>query len=197
MLTLVASTDQNTFHACVYVVHACLYVQTALKLSKVFCILVTHGMTITQPCLCVCGHVQIPRKVFLYALFMRNVQHDCWPFLTFGWTLLMAYHIMWNNCFLLLLCADQTGGDTSLQVCIVYTYQLMCLGYPLFVRYTGVVYIVWDVLLAHRVSYCTVDPYYDKVFCYISRNHENKKLECHAFLCSKKSKVRKEDCFMR
>lgn len=34
-----------------------------------------------------------------------------------------------------------------------------------------------------------MDPYYDKVFCYISRNHENKKLECHAFLCSKKSKV--------
>ena len=43
------------------------------------------------------------------------------------------------------------------------------------------------------MSYCTVDPYYDKVFCYISRNHENKKLECHAFLCSKKSKVREED----
>ena len=40
-----------------------------------------------------------------------------------------------------------------------------------------------------RVSYCTVDPYYDKVFCYISRNHETKLLECHAFLCSKKSKV--------
>ncbi len=41
----------------------------------------------------------------------------------------------------------------------------------------------------YRVSYCTVDPYYDKVFCYISRNHENKQLECHAFLCSKKSKA--------
>ena len=41
----------------------------------------------------------------------------------------------------------------------------------------------------HRVSYCTVDPYYDKVFCYISRNAETKGLECHAFLCSKKSKV--------
>ena len=48
------------------------------------------------------------------------------------------------------------------------------------------------ILLVCRVSYCTVDPYYDKVFCYISRNHENKKLECHAFLCSKKSKVREE-----
>lgn len=56
-----------------------------------------------------------------------------------------------------------------------------------------------------RVSYCTVDPYYDKVFCYISRNHENKKLECHAFLCNKKSKVnnilsavmkKKEMCLM-
>lgn len=44
-------------------------------------------------------------------------------------------------------------------------------------------------VLLSRVSYCTVDPYYDKVFCYISRNPENKKLECHAFLCSKKSKV--------
>ena len=41
-----------------------------------------------------------------------------------------------------------------------------------------------------RVSYCTVDPYYDKVFCYISRNSETKGLECHAFLCTKKSKVR-------
>ena len=41
----------------------------------------------------------------------------------------------------------------------------------------------------HRVSYCTVDPYYDKVFCYISRNSQNKQLECHAFLCSKKSKA--------
>lgn len=41
----------------------------------------------------------------------------------------------------------------------------------------------------YRVSYCTVDPYYDKVFCYISRNPEDKKLECHAFLCSKKSKA--------
>ena len=40
-----------------------------------------------------------------------------------------------------------------------------------------------------RVSYCTVDPYYDKVFCYICRNGETKKLECHAFLCSKRSKV--------
>ncbi len=40
-----------------------------------------------------------------------------------------------------------------------------------------------------RVSYCTVDPYYDKVFCYISRNQETKELECHAFLCSKKSKA--------
>ena len=39
------------------------------------------------------------------------------------------------------------------------------------------------------MSYCTVDPYYDKVFCYIARNHETKKLECHAFLCSKKSKA--------
>ncbi len=45
------------------------------------------------------------------------------------------------------------------------------------------------------MSYCTVDPYYDKVFCYISRNHENKKLECHAFLCSKKSKVSKRRLF--
>jgi len=34
-----------------------------------------------------------------------------------------------------------------------------------------------------------VDPYYDKVFCYIARNHETKQLECHAFLCSKKSKA--------
>ncbi|XP_064405057.1 low density lipoprotein receptor adapter protein 1-B-like isoform X2 [Halichondria panicea] len=41
----------------------------------------------------------------------------------------------------------------------------------------------------YRVSYCTVDPYFDKVFCYICRNHENKELECHAFLCSKKSKA--------
>ncbi len=39
------------------------------------------------------------------------------------------------------------------------------------------------------MSYCTVDPYFDKVFCYICRNHENKELECHAFLCSKKSKA--------
>jgi low density lipoprotein receptor adapter protein 1 len=46
-----------------------------------------------------------------------------------------------------------------------------------------------DELPLYRVSYCTVDPYYDKVFCYISRNAETKGLECHAFLCSKKSKV--------
>lgn len=45
-------------------------------------------------------------------------------------------------------------------------------------------------IMSSRVSYCTVDPYYDKVFCYISRNAETKGLECHAFLCSKKSKVR-------
>ena len=57
----------------------------------------------------------------------------------------------------------------------------------------SVVIMFWCFSLAGRVSYCTVDPYYDKVFCYISRNHENKKLECHAFLCSKKSKVREED----
>ena len=41
----------------------------------------------------------------------------------------------------------------------------------------------------YRVSYCTVDSYYDKVFCYIARNGETKKLECHAFLCNKRSKV--------
>lgn len=46
-----------------------------------------------------------------------------------------------------------------------------------------------DELPLYRVSYCTVDPYYDKVFCYIARNNETKKLECHAFLCSKKSKA--------
>lgn len=48
---------------------------------------------------------------------------------------------------------------------------------------------IFKIISLHRVSYCTVDPYYDKVFCYISRNQETKKLECHAFLCSKKSKV--------
>ncbi|CAI8050086.1 Low density lipoprotein receptor adapter protein 1 [Geodia barretti] len=46
-----------------------------------------------------------------------------------------------------------------------------------------------DELPLYRVSYCTVDPYYDKVFCYISRNAETKGLECHAFLCTKKSKA--------
>ena len=40
-----------------------------------------------------------------------------------------------------------------------------------------------------RVSYCAVDPTYNKVCCYISRNPETSLLECHAFLCENKSKV--------
>ena len=46
-----------------------------------------------------------------------------------------------------------------------------------------------DEVPLYRVSYCTVDPAYDKVFCYINRNGETKQLECHAFLCNSSSKA--------
>ncbi|XP_062510514.1 low density lipoprotein receptor adapter protein 1-A-like [Corticium candelabrum] len=46
-----------------------------------------------------------------------------------------------------------------------------------------------DELPIYRVSYCTADENYDKVFCYISKDSENGKLECHAFLCTKRSKA--------
>eukprot|EP00731_Ephydatia_muelleri_P032200 Em0023g707a len=46
-----------------------------------------------------------------------------------------------------------------------------------------------DEVPLYRVSYCTVDPAYEKVFCYICRNGETKQLECHAFLCDSSSKA--------
>lgn len=46
-----------------------------------------------------------------------------------------------------------------------------------------------DELPIYRVSYCTADDNHDRVFCYISKHPENSKLECHAFLCTKRSKA--------
>jgi low density lipoprotein receptor adapter protein 1 len=46
-----------------------------------------------------------------------------------------------------------------------------------------------DELPLYRVSYCAVDPNYNKVCCYISKNPETSLLECHAFLCDNKSKA--------
>ncbi len=62
------------------------------------------------------------------------------------------------------------------------TFALYISSFFLFVH-------VYLIFIYFRVSYCTVDVYYDKVFCYISRNGETKELECHAFLCNKRSKV--------
>uniref|UniRef100_A0AAQ6INA1 PID domain-containing protein n=1 Tax=Anabas testudineus TaxID=64144 RepID=A0AAQ6INA1_ANATE len=38
----------------------------------------------------------------------------------------------------------------------------------------------------YRISYCTADKMYDKVFAYIVQSQHNETLECHAFLCTKR-----------
>ena len=35
----------------------------------------------------------------------------------------------------------------------------------------------------YRVSFCTNDSNYSKVFAFIARNNDNESMECHAFLC--------------
>lgn len=39
----------------------------------------------------------------------------------------------------------------------------------------------------YRISYCVADPYYTKVFAFISRAQGRRDLYCYAFLCSKES----------
>ncbi|XP_032239289.1 low density lipoprotein receptor adapter protein 1-A isoform X2 [Nematostella vectensis] len=39
----------------------------------------------------------------------------------------------------------------------------------------------------YRVSYCTADPYFPKVFAFIVREQSSRKLYCHTVLCSKES----------
>ncbi|XP_031556528.1 low density lipoprotein receptor adapter protein 1-B-like [Actinia tenebrosa] len=39
----------------------------------------------------------------------------------------------------------------------------------------------------YRISYCTADPNYPKIFAFISREPKSKVLNCHAMLCSKES----------
>ncbi|XP_068698969.1 low density lipoprotein receptor adapter protein 1-like [Montipora foliosa] len=39
----------------------------------------------------------------------------------------------------------------------------------------------------YRISYCVADPYYTKVFAFISREQGRRELNCYAFLCSKDS----------
>ncbi len=41
----------------------------------------------------------------------------------------------------------------------------------------------------YRISYCSADATYDRVFAFISTNR-NETLECHAFLCPKRKMVR-------
>ena len=41
-----------------------------------------------------------------------------------------------------------------------------------------------------RISYCSADATYDRVFAFIATN-KNETLECHAFLCPKRKMVRK------
>ncbi|XP_016401728.1 low density lipoprotein receptor adapter protein 1-B-like [Sinocyclocheilus rhinocerous] len=38
----------------------------------------------------------------------------------------------------------------------------------------------------YRISYCTADKMYDKVFAYIAQSQRNETLECHAYLCTKR-----------
>ncbi|KAK6327953.1 hypothetical protein J4Q44_G00035990 [Coregonus suidteri] len=44
-----------------------------------------------------------------------------------------------------------------------------------------------DNISIYRISYCTADKLHDKVFAYISQNTLNGTLECHAYLCSKRT----------
>lgn len=46
-----------------------------------------------------------------------------------------------------------------------------------------------NVLFFHRISYCVADPYFSKVFAFISRAQGRQDLTCYAFLCSKESMV--------
>uniref|UniRef100_A0A673JV98 Low density lipoprotein receptor adapter protein 1-B-like n=1 Tax=Sinocyclocheilus rhinocerous TaxID=307959 RepID=A0A673JV98_9TELE len=41
----------------------------------------------------------------------------------------------------------------------------------------------------YRISYCTADKMYDKVFAYIAQSQRNETLECHAYLCTKRKVV--------
>jgi len=44
-------------------------------------------------------------------------------------------------------------------------------------------------LLFFRISFCTADKNYEKIFGYIARNTDNETMECHAFLTPKKKIV--------
>ncbi|KAI0218515.1 Low density lipoprotein receptor adapter protein 1-A, partial [Lamellibrachia satsuma] len=41
-------------------------------------------------------------------------------------------------------------------------------------------------LSIYRISFCTADKNYEKIFGYIARNTDNETMECHAFLSPKK-----------
>lgn len=117
------------------------------------------------------------------------------------------YMSVCKRCIILLSFLVKTGRYSSLQVndtCAVLQFALFCGWRKSWQGISSWVASWWNLWITTqhlnvfvcllftsicRVSYCTVDPYYDKVFCYISRNPETKQLECHAFLCSKKSKV--------
>ena len=43
--------------------------------------------------------------------------------------------------------------------------------------------------LSSRISFCTADKNYEKIFGYIARNADNETMECHAFLSLKKKIV--------
>ena len=43
--------------------------------------------------------------------------------------------------------------------------------------------------LSYRISFCTADKTYEKIFGYIARNADNETMECHAFLSLKKKIV--------
>ncbi|XP_065838175.1 low density lipoprotein receptor adapter protein 1-like [Oscarella lobularis] len=46
-----------------------------------------------------------------------------------------------------------------------------------------------DEMPIYKISYCTADDTYEKVFCFIAKDPETGRLQCHAFMCSKKSKA--------
>ena len=102
-----------------------------------------------------------------------------------------SYHWLFSD---LCTCTDFLPYCSNLELLQNIT---VCSCHCCFLTYVHVLLITYEYFpgLCFRVSYCTVDPYYDKVFCYISRNAETKGLECHAFLCSKKSKVCGQSCF--
>ena len=77
---------------------------------------------------------------------------------------------------------DLGTGETRLEVKFKKTFHIGNVGNERFFKLNFQVSI-------YRISYCSADATYDRVFAFISTNR-NETLECHAFLCPKRKMVR-------